>query len=303
MALAASLDDGVIGPNRSLLANGRHLQPAGTLVGLGNFPTGGALTTDGRYYWTVSTGRGRNDIRIVSVEKKKVVQVIPLPGASGGIAMDPTKPIAYVSGVADSARRPAAAEPARTRGRRRSRLLVPPEDRECGVRAAPVRATAGRDAAGADVPAVDRNPRLAGSPRRLAERRATARAAEPGRPGRDRRDRDRRRALRGDRQLPYGAAITPDGNTGLVANKADGTVSFLDLAAGSKIADVALGHLTHPEAIAVDQAGTRAYVAVANDDRVAVIDLRTHAVVRNLSTARPAGHGTTPTALALTPDG
>src|SRR5437660_11827701 len=84
------------------LPDGRVLQPAGTLVGLGNFPTGGALTPDGRFYWTVSTGRGFNDIRIVSVGSKQVVQVVRLPGASGGIVMDPTRPVAYVSGVPDS---------------------------------------------------------------------------------------------------------------------------------------------------------------------------------------------------------
>src|SRR3954463_6663584 len=86
---AASAADGLIGPTLGLLGNGRLLHPAGTLVGLGNFPTGGALTPDGHSYWTLSTGRGPNDIRIVSVAAHKVIQVIPLPGASGGIAMDP----------------------------------------------------------------------------------------------------------------------------------------------------------------------------------------------------------------------
>src|SRR5437016_6862510 len=98
----ATADDGTIGPNLGITGNGRHLQPAGTLVGLGNFPTGGALTDDGRYYWTVSTGRGFNDIRILSVRTGRLVQIVPLPGASGGVAMDPTQPVAYVSGVADS---------------------------------------------------------------------------------------------------------------------------------------------------------------------------------------------------------
>src|SRR4029079_3331238 len=101
-AAVAFGDDGTIGPSLALLGNGRHLQPAGTPVGLGNFPTGGEVTPNGRFYWTVSSGRGRNDIRIVSLGTKKVVQVVPLPGASGGVAMDPTRTVAYVSGVADS---------------------------------------------------------------------------------------------------------------------------------------------------------------------------------------------------------
>src|SRR5918911_1149515 len=101
VAVAVAQDDvvtGRIGPAYGTFGNGRHLQPFGKLVGLGNFPTGGAVTPDGRFLWTVSTGRGHNDIRIVSVANKNVVQVVPLPGASGGIAMDPTSPVAYVSG-------------------------------------------------------------------------------------------------------------------------------------------------------------------------------------------------------------
>jgi hypothetical protein len=102
---------------------------------------------------------------------------------------------------------------------------------------------------------------------------------------------------------PYGAAVTPDGRTGLVTNEAAGTVSFVDLATGTKTGDVALGHLTHPEAVVVDPSGTRAYVAVANDDRVAVVDLATRTLAGSWSTARSEGAGTSPTALALTPDG
>ena len=38
------------------LASGRQLTPAGTQVALGNFPTGAAITADGRFLWTVSAG-------------------------------------------------------------------------------------------------------------------------------------------------------------------------------------------------------------------------------------------------------
>lgn len=101
-AAGAPASDGRIGPDLGLLNDGRQLHPFGTLVGLGQFPTGGALTRDGRFYWTVSAGRGFNDVRIVSLRTHRVVQTLPLPGASGGIAMDPVRPLAYVSGVADS---------------------------------------------------------------------------------------------------------------------------------------------------------------------------------------------------------
>src|SRR4051794_33897812 len=95
-------DDGIIGPGRKLVGDGRRLSPYGTPADLGNFPTGGRVTPNGRFLWTVSTGRGLNDVRIVSVRTGKVLQTLPLPGASGGIAMDPKRPLVYVSGVHDS---------------------------------------------------------------------------------------------------------------------------------------------------------------------------------------------------------
>src|SRR3954468_16403044 len=79
---------GRIGPRFHVTGNGRHLRPPGKLVKLGHFPTGGALTPDGHFYWAVSTGRALNDVRIIAVARKrpKVIQVLPIPGASGGIA-------------------------------------------------------------------------------------------------------------------------------------------------------------------------------------------------------------------------
>ena len=77
---------GVIGPKTGIQPTGRKLDPVGRLTQLGNFPTGGALTTDGRFLWTLSTGRGRNDIRVVRVAPRHgngnagvgdIVQTIP----------------------------------------------------------------------------------------------------------------------------------------------------------------------------------------------------------------------------------
>ena len=100
-----SKEEGRISKSKFLLGSGRDLNPAGKTVELGNFPAGGALTTNGRFLWTLSAGRGKNDIRIVRVETKKkcrdgkrgkrcrrrskrkigrVVQTIPMPGVNGG---------------------------------------------------------------------------------------------------------------------------------------------------------------------------------------------------------------------------
>ena len=59
----------MIGPSNGIQPSGRQLHPEGKLTQLGNLPTGGALTTNGRFLWALSTGRGRNDVRIVRVAK------------------------------------------------------------------------------------------------------------------------------------------------------------------------------------------------------------------------------------------
>ena len=108
IAASAAVDSGVIGPQNRIQPSGRKLDPVGKLTKLGNAPAGGALTRGGGYLWTLSAGRGQNDIRIVASRAtasgdagERVVQTIVMPGLSGGIAMDPPSNTAYVSGVAE----------------------------------------------------------------------------------------------------------------------------------------------------------------------------------------------------------
>jgi hypothetical protein len=103
---------------------------------------------------------------------------------------------------------------------------------------------------------------------------------------------------------PYGAAILPDGETGLVSNEGPGTVSVISLRDATKIKDIQVAaNLSHPEGIAVDPKRSRAYVAIANEDQVAVIDTRRMRVDRVLSVERSQGAGENPVAVAVTPDG
>jgi DNA-binding beta-propeller fold protein YncE len=93
--LAASAD---VGPPSQLMPDGRQLEPAGRLTAVGNFPSGGALTPDGRFYWAIDSGHGHDDAQVVDVATGKVVQVLPLPGAYGGVAFSADGRSAYVSG-------------------------------------------------------------------------------------------------------------------------------------------------------------------------------------------------------------
>src|SRR3954454_12579025 len=132
LALAQGSDDGVIGPANKIQPSGRKLAPAGKLTRVGNHPGGGALTPSGRFYWTLSAGRGANDVRIVRVAPRRkcrrpkrgasaqrkrgyrrclkrsrrsvgrVIQVLPMPGLSGGIAMARDGRTAYVSGTQEA---------------------------------------------------------------------------------------------------------------------------------------------------------------------------------------------------------
>ena len=103
---------------------------------------------------------------------------------------------------------------------------------------------------------------------------------------------------------PFGAAVLPDGRTGLVSNEAAGTLSVVDLVKGVKLRDIQVGPpLSHPQGVVVDRKGRRAYVALSALDEVVVVDLRRRRVERTISVGRRAGLGTMPVALALSPEG
>jgi DNA-binding beta-propeller fold protein YncE len=299
-------NSGRIGPSLQITGNGRHLTPPGRLVNLGHFPTGGALTPDGRFYWTVSTGRALNDIRIVSVSRARVIQTLPLPGASGGIAIDGARSLAYVSGVPDSTdtdeMRPGL------QGRAGDVIHVFHFDKRTGIAAetgtipvpppasAPIPQnfppkTSGHES-WPDRLAVSPDGRTLLVPLNLADAAAVVDTGS--------------HALRyvSTGPYPYGAAILPNGRTGLVSNEGPGTVSVIALDTATKLKDIQVGaNLSHPEGIAVSPNGSRAYVAIANEDQVAVINTSEMTVEKVLSVQRRQGGGESPVALAVTPNG
>jgi len=296
-------------PASYLLLNGRRLTPAGTQVALGNFPTGGAVTDDGRFLWTVSTGFASNDIRIVDVATARVIQTITVPGASGGITLDSVRHRAYVSGLTYSRWMPSLIG---TLGWTGNCVLVYGWSADTG-QAHLLRSIAVR-------PPADAPPVQAFTPTRANESTATNSwpqklAVSPA----------------GDRLLvplnladhaaivdlnasdtvryvatgayPFAAAVLPGSRIGLVGNEASGTVSVIDLQTGEKLRDIVVGPpLSHPQGIVVDHAGTRAYVALSTLDQVVVIDLADWAVERTISVGRSAGLGTMPVSLAISPD-
>src|SRR4051795_3326330 len=328
--------NGVIGPKNHVQPNGRKLSPTGKLSQLGNHPGGGALTTNGRFLWVADAGRGINDIKIIdeapelacktnscrtSAQKKtgRVVQTIRMPGVSGGIAMSPDGKTAYVSGLRDSANKDESAPPgtpgtqgdvihvftySKTTGKAKRAGLIPvpppagvpqPQGLPVAVGGAPPpQSFPPTGTTGISWPrdlAVSRDRSTLLVALNLADRAAIVNLKTKA----------VRYVLVG--RYPYGAAITRSGQ-GLVSNEADGTVSVIDLKSGQKTKDISVGgHLSHPEGIAIDPKADRAYVAIAAEDKIAVIDTAKMVVTRKLSVGRAQGNGTQPVALSVTADG
>jgi DNA-binding beta-propeller fold protein YncE len=297
-----------VGPATRVLPNGRQLEPAGRLVSLGNFPSGGAVTSDGRFYWTASAGWSQNDVRIVDLRTAGVIQVIKLPGTTGAVALDSVRHLAYVSGEPDTGNRDVSM-PANTPGKNGDVIHVftwdPATGRAAFKAVIPVPPPSSAPAPQNFPP--DPNHAKRSWPERLAVspdgstllvalNLADAAAII------DTRTKEVRYVPTGS--YPYGAAILPGGKRGLVSNLGPGTVSVIGLADATKVKDIQVGpHLSDPETITLDPAGHRAFVPLANADGVAVLDTARLELERTISTALPAGAGTAPVATAVSSDG
>lgn len=326
---AGGKEQGRIGPSTKIQPSGRKLDPTGKTTKLGNLPTGGGLTRDGGFLWTLSAGRGANDIRIVRVLPKKrhcdpgkegrrcrkrgrksvgkVVQKIRMPGLSGGMAMDPTRNLAYVSGTPATEHEDGDVPDSvpgkegdvihvlhykRKSGKatRRDVIEVPPPPGTPPPQSFPPTNTEPlswpRDlAVSPDGTKLLAALNLADSAAIVDLKSGKVSYTKTGR-------------------YPYGAGITNDGKLGLVTSETQGTVSVLDLESGAKVKDITVGpHLSHPESIAIDPRKPLAYVAVNSQDLIAVINTEKLEVVRTLSVGRPQGIGTSPVHLSVTVDG
>ena len=295
-------------PQSGLQPSGRLLTPAGEQVDLGPLPMGGAVTDDGRFLWTVSSGVATNDVRIVDLATREVCAILDLPGASGGIALDSERRLAYVSGLPNARWQPTKDSLPGARG---DVVHVFSWTDDCAqareVRTIPLPLPANPPLTQSFPP-----PRagLAASPSNWPMKLALTRDGARLLVALNLSDSAAIVDLTTDAVrivaaggYPFGAATVPGSDLGLVSNEASGTVSVIDLAAGRTITDITVGApLSHPQGIAVNRAGTRAYVALSASDQVVVLNLRSRAVLRTIWVGRAAGLGTKPTALALSPD-
>ena len=308
LGVATAGATGQIGPSLSLTANGRHLTPAGRITALGNFPTGAALTPDGRFLWAVDSGDGSDDVRIMEVSSGSVVQTLPLPGAYGGVAFAPDGAHAYVSGEA--------------------RGSSPTEGPTVGDSGDVVHVFSVNSASGQ---ATEQGPIAVAAPRRGIDARTKSLppvtaswpeglAVSPD--GKtlvvalNQADQVASVDLASGAvsfvpvgQYPAQVAFDPQGRA-YVSDEYDGTVSVISLAGGAHVTGTisglggALGDQNaHPEGMLADPQRSALYVAVTNRDLVAVVDTTTGTVTQEVSVARPQGLGAAPVSLAISPDG
>jgi YVTN family beta-propeller protein len=90
-------------------------------------------------------------------------------------------------------------------------------------------------------------------------------------------------------------AITADGATLLVVNPDSNSLTLVDAASRTVVAELAVG--ADPRTVAVDDAGQRAYVANRGSDSVSVVDLAARQVVAQASVGRQ------PYGVVVSPDG
>jgi DNA-binding beta-propeller fold protein YncE len=287
---------------------GRKLDPVGRLTTLGAFPTGGALTPDGRFYWAVDAGRGTNAVRVVRMDTGAIAQTLPIPGGYVGVAFAPDGRRAYVSGQPAEGKQPEGAK-----GTRGDVIHVYDVDVSAGTAAErdPIVLPDARDGAAA----ADELPPASGVnawPEGLtvmpdgkhlvvalgqADQVAIVELATGN------------ATLAGVGRYPYGVVADPTRSRAYVSNERDGTVSVVEIPSGRVTANIQVGGdrgsaYAHPEGLAVDPTRDRLYVAVTDRDLVAVIDTQSLKLVRALPIGRQGAEiGSAPVAVAVAPDG
>ncbi|MDE0855875.1 MAG: hypothetical protein OSA97_15785, partial [Nevskia sp.] len=274
---------------------GRTLTPFGRMTSVGNLPTGGALTPDGRFYWSLSAGDGRNDVRIVDVASGAVVQILPMPGTYGQMAFSPDGATAYVSGEPNSsAWKPAGPTMADSGGA----IHVFKVDPLSGMAAeqAPITLAAGASGFPTGIGVSPDGKTLV-----VALYHANKAAIIDTASGKESTE-----LAVGN--YPFAARFERSGKFAYVGNAEDGTLSKIDVAAAKVVSTISgLGgpagdYNAQPQSILADPKADLLYIAVTNHDGVAVLSTQSDSVTRFISLQRKEGFGAAPVALALAPD-
>ena len=275
---------GAKGGGAVLLPNGWTVAPAGRSVQVGDFPMSMVLAPDGRRLVISNNGWSKPSLTIVDTVQAYVSARVPLEHAWLGLAWHPDGKRLYSAGAAENT----VSEFSYVNGGLlpgakividRPAITLTPGTRDLGgtgfigglaVHPDGTRAYAAH-VLGRAISVLD-----------LKEGQVSRTVTLPAE--------------------PYTAMLTPDGARLFVSIWGGSKVLELDPATLDVKAEVAVGE--HPNAMAITKDG-RLFVACANTNQVWVVDLATMAAREQISVALypDAPPGTTPNALALSPDG
>ncbi|HET9983331.1 MAG TPA: bifunctional YncE family protein/alkaline phosphatase family protein [Longimicrobiales bacterium] len=273
-------------PMEGRLSTGVRLDPVAAQSPLGNFPLALLVTPDGRHALTLLSGWREQGLQVVDRATGRVTQTLAQPSAFLGLALSPDGRTIYTSGGGRDVvyRYDWSAGTAQLRD---SIFLDPPAADTGRPRPFPARRYPAGLALSPD-----------GATLYVAENLADSLAVVDAATGRVRQRFPMER-------YPYGVAVAADGT--VYASAWGGrTVSAFTPAAGGGLGQarrMTVGR--HPSALLLSRDGSRLFVASGSTDRVAVVDPKRGAVLKELLEPPPAGpgEGTTPNALALSEDG
>lgn len=277
---------------------------------VGNFPTGGAITPDGKYYWSASAGLGTNDLQVVELATGQVLQKLPMPGSYGQVVFSADGRTAYASGLSKGT----SPTDGPTMGDAGDVIHVFSIDPASGtiVEKTPI-ALPATQGGSARLNSLPPNPNLPSFPVGMAltadgktlvvalynaDKAAIIDTASGA------------VATVGTGTYPYHVGIERNQRYAYVANAFDGSLTKIDLAnTGAAMKTITgLGgpkgdRNAQPQHVLADPTRDRLYVAVTDHDGVAVIDTASDSVARFIDLKHAEGYGTQPVSLAIAPDG
>ena len=275
---------GSLGGGETLLPNGWRISPAGRHMAIGDLPLNLVLSPDGRYLIVTNNGYAKPTLRVVDLEHGVVSQTVALDDAWLGLAWRPDGTRLYSSGAAANS----VIELGWRNGRLTKTGTLPlgrsaretvegshetvPQSFVGGISVSPDGARlAAAHVLGQVVSLVD-----------LATGNIRVTVDVPAE--------------------PYSTLFSKDGSTLFVSLWGGARVLLLDPNTLATKGDVVVGE--HPNAM-VEAADGRVFVACANTNAVYVVDPWAKKAVEQISVALfpQAPPGSTPNALALSPDG
>ncbi|MBE3569402.1 MAG: glutaminyl-peptide cyclotransferase [Bacillales bacterium] len=278
---AANVYQRVAGPqgdNKGVTTQNWTLTPAGKQVTLGDFPMGGALSPDGRYFIVSNDGQGTQSLQVVDTKTNQVVQTIPYQKPEAlylGVAFSPDGKRVYASAGGNNKIRVYDF----ANGKLSEQESIPLKDNQ-NTNFYPAGFSVSSNG---EYLYVANNLDHSVSKISLKERKLI-KTVPVG-------------------QNPYTAYLTKDGRSLYVSNWGESSVSVLD--PETMTVKKTIQTDLHPNAIAENPKSGEIYIANSDSDTISMIDPKRNRVIQTISLKpfKDAPTGSQPDALTVSKDG